>query len=60
LTELPAGMLDGGAFCSPMAKKMSEQARLEALEGQLIDMTELALTSADSGRSTDEKLERAV
>jgi len=58
--ELPAGMLDGGTFSGSAAKEISEETGLEVPGDQLVDMTELALSSTESSHSNEEKLQRAV
>ncbi|KAL8716407.1 MAG: hypothetical protein Q9220_000314 [cf. Caloplaca sp. 1 TL-2023] len=59
LAELPAGMLDdAGTFAGGAAKEIAEETGLEIPASDLINMTELAIPAASSGR--DERLQQAV
>ncbi|KAF2198053.1 hypothetical protein GQ43DRAFT_465932 [Delitschia confertaspora ATCC 74209] len=54
LAELPAGMLDDGTFSGKAAQEISEETGLKVPEDELINMTELALSSATTSPSTEQ------
>ena len=59
LSELPAGMLDdAGTFAGGAAKEIEEETGLEIPANELINMTELALSSATS--EDEENLQQGV
>lgn len=59
LAELPAGMLDdAGTFAGGAAKEIEEETGLEIPANELINMTELALSSATS--DNEEHLQKGV
>ena len=65
MLELPAGMLDdSGTFAGGAAKEISEETGLDVPAEDLINLTELAISSSSSSSSDDvddeEKLQRAV
>ncbi|TVY33133.1 Nudix hydrolase 14-like protein [Lachnellula subtilissima] len=53
MVELPAGMVDGGTA----AKEIKEELGLDIPEGELLNMTELAIPGSEKG---DERLPRAM
>lgn len=59
LAELPAGMLDDdGTFAGGAAKEIKEETGLEVPLNELINMTELALSSTTS--NTEEHLQKGI
>lgn len=61
MAELPAGMLDdSGTFAGGAAKEIEEETGLRVPEGQLVDMTELALPDSNTQHAAGERLQRAT
>ncbi|OAP56865.1 hypothetical protein AYL99_08977 [Fonsecaea erecta] len=63
--ELPAGMIDdSGTFAGAAAKEIHEETGLEIATDELIDMTQLAATTQESGKSPsrdeEEQLQAAI
>lgn len=59
-TEIPAGMLDDGSLKGAAASEIEQEARLKVKESDLIDLSELALSTNDSATATQETLSNAI
>ena len=50
--ELPAGMVDRGSFAGMAAKEIKEEIGLEIPEGELLNLSELAIEEREEGEET--------